>query len=55
MKKDLKELLRTIGIFFMLIAFYFCISAFIDFSVERSRKPSPPPPTYGEIIVNDLA
>lgn len=55
MSKDLKELLLTIGIFLLLVIFYFGLKAFIDYSIESSRNPQPTSPTYGEISTNELA
>ena len=55
MSKDLKELLMTLVILMLIIFFYFGLKAFIDYSVESSRKPKPTVPTYGIIEINELA
>lgn len=55
MSKDLKELLATLVILMLVIFAYFGLKAFIDYSVEASRKPKPTSPTYGIINTNELA
>lgn len=53
--KDLKEIIYSSLIFFMVLIAYFCLWAFINYAVESSRKSQPQSPTYGIINTNELA